>query len=460
MYQGLPVLAETSSLAHPYHQRTIGSQGGSIWSLAANPASNLLALGCEDGTVRILSLENDALTHHRRIGKVKCRMLSLAWGPPIPKQSRKSVFATTVNDNASDTDDEDDEWNDSWLVTGCSDSSLRKWDVNTGQLMERIGLDKVRGERTLVWTVGVLGYVFDHFSWMSANNKDAKGMALSSLATQLVSSNSGIPGLAPSSRASMPMVRMCSVWLSVLSVFPRPWLGSETNIQQDGKAVYTSGVDQKTVQFSLVKTSSPDNTNSSSPRWVQTGSKRMHSHDVRALAMWPPHIPLSAPFKRAFSPDVAPILASGGLDMSLVLAPAALASSSAVKITNPLATSLEATFEDAYHRRVAYSQEGHVRVSRNAKLISSISEAGITVWRIYGEGRCKESEGEDMVEGEAGENAESPQEFTSGWEKILEMDLNVTTNIIAHEISEDGSWLAVSDLYETKLFRLVSNVRF
>lgn len=124
-------------------------------------------MGCEDGTVRILSLENDTLTHHRRIGKVKCRMLSLAWGPPVPKQSRKPAIKAkknTSDSDESDSDDDDDEWEDSWLVTGCSDSSLRKWDATSGRLLERIGMDKIKGEKTLVWAVGVLGYVVVQFS--------------------------------------------------------------------------------------------------------------------------------------------------------------------------------------------------------------------------------------------------------------------------------------------------------
>ena len=62
-------------------------------------------------------------------------------------------------DDDSDSDDDDDEWTDSWLVTGCSDSSLRKWDFSTGRALERMGTDKIRGERTLVWAVGVLGWV-------------------------------------------------------------------------------------------------------------------------------------------------------------------------------------------------------------------------------------------------------------------------------------------------------------
>lgn len=141
-------------------KRTISSQGGSIWSIAPNPSSSSLALGCEDGTVRILSIANDTLTHSRRFDRVKCRILSIAWGPPKHKTKKNS-------DPMADSDDDDDEWNDSWLVTGCSDSSLRKWDVSTGRMIDRMGTNKIRGERTLVWTVGVLGLVSNLFFSLS-----------------------------------------------------------------------------------------------------------------------------------------------------------------------------------------------------------------------------------------------------------------------------------------------------
>jgi U3 small nucleolar RNA-associated protein 4 len=41
-----------------------------------------------------------------------------------------------------------------------------------------------------------------------------------------------------------------------------------------------------------------------------------------------------------------------------------------------------------------------------------------------------------------------------GWQKVLDMDLKLQTNLVASAVSSDGKWLAVSDLYETKLFRL------
>lgn len=114
----------------------------------------MLAIGCEDGGIRLLSVEHDGLSHLRRFDRVKSRILSLAWGPPIPKQASSTPAGNADSD--SDDDDEDD-WKDSWLVAGCSDSSVRKWDFATGRVGERMGTDKMRGERTLVWTVGVLG---------------------------------------------------------------------------------------------------------------------------------------------------------------------------------------------------------------------------------------------------------------------------------------------------------------
>ena len=123
--------------------------------MAANSSSTYLALGCEDGCVRLLSLEHDTLTHHRRFDRVKCRLLSIAWGPPIPPQQKHRAKATAGEEG--EDSDEDDEWSDSWLVTGCSDNCIRKWNATTGRAVDRMTTDKARGEKTLVWAVGVLG---------------------------------------------------------------------------------------------------------------------------------------------------------------------------------------------------------------------------------------------------------------------------------------------------------------
>ena len=178
----------------------------------------------------------------------------------------------------------------------------------------------------------------------------------------------------------------------------------------------------------------------------------MHSHDVRALAIWPPYTPLPASYQRRFPPNIAPVLASGGLDMLLVLRPAAPPKNTVVKVANPLDTSLEATFEDSYHRRVGYAAGGQVRVAKGARLVSCVREAGLTVWRILKKEGLNEKHEEVELD---------PMDDESGsWQRVLEMELSVHSNIVTHEISDDGSWLAVSDLYETKLFSLYANVSF
>lgn len=149
------VLLSCFPLFSPFNQwqRTVSSQGGAIWAISPNPASSILALGCEDGSIRLLSIEADTLTHLRRFDRVKSRILSIAWGPPVPRETAREH----TGGEDSDSDDDADDWSDSWLVAGCSDSCLRKWDVGNGRVLDRMATDKVRGERTLVWAVGVLG---------------------------------------------------------------------------------------------------------------------------------------------------------------------------------------------------------------------------------------------------------------------------------------------------------------
>ena len=139
-------------------QRVYDSDAGAIWSISANPTSTVLALGCDDGSIRLLSLADEDIVPLRRLDRVKTRILTLAWGPPRYVAAVKK--ASGAEDN-SDSEDEDDEarWNDSYIVAGCSDGSARKWDTSTGRVLERMTMDQIKGEKTIVWTVGVLAYV-------------------------------------------------------------------------------------------------------------------------------------------------------------------------------------------------------------------------------------------------------------------------------------------------------------
>jgi U3 small nucleolar RNA-associated protein 4 len=77
-------------------------------------------------------------------------------------------------------------------------------------------------------------------------------------------------------------------------------------------------------------------------------------------------------------------------------------------------------------------------------------DTGLTVWRILN--KQPQLDVSDL-------STQNPDEaHEKGWERVLDMELNVHTNLIASAISNDGHWLVASDLYETKLFHLTMTV--
>ena len=212
------------------------------------------------------------------------------------------------------------------------------------------------------------------------------------------------------------------------------------------------------VEFTNIRLQNSEQTSilsRSSSRWIQSVARRLHSHDVRALAIWPPYSPLPPSHRRQFPLNIAPILASGGLDMSVVVSPAALPTSSVTKVINPLSTSKAANFEDSYHRRLAYNSGPYhssaLHLARQARLLLCQRDSGASIWRILPKPTPPSIE--DGI-------VDEPTPTGRGWEAVLDMDLNFTTNIVASAISDDGQWVAVSDWYESKLFRLEKLVSF
>lgn len=229
-------------------------------------------------------------------------------------------------------------------------------------------------------------------------------------------------------------------------------------IGPDGTTVFTSGVDQKIVQFTYISStpgSSSSTLSAAASRWIQSASRRMHSHDIRSLTTWPPYSPIPPVYRRRPAPGaplIAPILVSGGLDMSVVLTPCLPASTTtstvAARIVNPLATSVATTFEDSYYRRIPYFSV--VSIARGPRLVSYMHETGLNIWRVLNiPSTAMVIDGKD--------NSTDP-ELRVSWESMLEMELNVQTNLVASALSDDGRWLVVSDLYETKLFELCKTV--
>ncbi|BEJ03180.1 hypothetical protein CcaverHIS641_0103550 [Cutaneotrichosporon cavernicola] len=383
-----------------------------LWSLSVSPTQQLLCLTTNSPALHFVSIPPPLLpgsvtvlepapSHLLRSETLpsRTRTVSVAWG--LPK---------LVQDNGEWS------WRDTYLLTGNSDSSFRRWElpVPTGggggrvQIKGRAVVEKIaKGKKgshkgTIVWGVGVL--------------PDGTFVTSDSLGT--------VAFWDPATMAQRQSFR------------PHKADGMCLTIGPGGRTVFTSGPDQKVCQFSAITQAN------GTTQWALTATKRLHTHDVRALAVFPPYLPLAANSQLtppALNPNLAPILASGGWDMVPTLTPAAPPDLLAQRLRNPLGKekggqgNKHIVFEDAFPRRLSMfgGQRGaeHIAVSRGARLVVGRKDRSVGIWRILDDER--------------------------GWEKALEMDLRLRTNLISHAISQDGQWLAVSDLYETKLFRLV-----
>lgn len=78
--------------------------GGSAWCMRAATSLSLLAIGCEDGSIRLFSTDDGSVEYQRTFPSTGSKVLSLAWGP----------------DNDV-------------IFTGCADSLIHCLDATTGQ---------------------------------------------------------------------------------------------------------------------------------------------------------------------------------------------------------------------------------------------------------------------------------------------------------------------------------------
>lgn len=215
--------------------------------------------------------------------------------------------------------------------------------------------------------------------------------------------------------------------------------------------MYSSGVDQVVSEVQMTTVMVGGTTRSGKQnevgKWIHTHSRRLHAHDVRAIAVSPSYTSLF-PNKFSYSHNLetnrVPIVISGGYDFSLVFTPAAT-SSTAPNLPNPISESQGTTFTTSNHRKASYIPQ------RNSSLISLAHDAGIMAERTL-----------------QGINLWTLRTINSGdqkkpikgqeYQKLLEMDLNTQTNLVSSAISDDGKWLAASDSYEVRLWRLKMTV--
>lgn len=393
--------------------------------MSVSPTHQYLCLATTSPTLHFLSITPSGLepppAHLLRSDALpsRTRTVSIAWGAP---RAVKSDSDSSSRNDSHTPSQVSWEWRDTYLVTGNSDSSFRKFDLlppdasrpGAGRvaLSDRAVVEKQskgarkNGKGTVVWGVAVL--------------PDHTIVTADSLGT--VSFWDGASMAQKQTFRAHKADAMCMT------------------IAAGGRAVFTSGPDQRVCQFVRVDKAAGAGSGSAG-EWALTTTKRAHAHDVRALACFPAYTP--APIGELEpSPSLAPVLASGGWDMSLILTPCGAPSSSsaaAPKVRNPLGRAqvlaprvAKILFEESYPRKMSYLGGARgtslISISRAARLVLGRKERSVGVWKVHS--------------------------HEQGWDKLLDMDFRLRTALTCAVLSDDGRWMAVSDLYETKLFAL------
>ena len=234
------------------------SHGGSVWAMAAEPAPaagapQRVAVACDDGCVRLLTLAAGdgvgAGLHHRRgFNRVDGRLLSLAWNPGGHQ-----------------------------IAAGSSKGAIHVFDVALTQELARITVGQGdaprKSDERCVWALEYLPC----------------GTLVSGSSDGDVTFWDGRHGTQLSSHRQHRA--------DVLALAASP----------DGSVVFASGVDSQVAAFEHV-VAVDDDGGPLGHRWTVTGTKRPHTHDVRALAI--------------AAIGGAPVLLSGGNDAQLLAYPA------------------------------------------------------------------------------------------------------------------------------------------
>ncbi|KAJ3003082.1 U3 small nucleolar RNA-associated protein 4 [Thoreauomyces humboldtii] len=332
--------------------------GGAVWCAALNRQHTRLAIGSEDGHVRVLDVTDGRLEMLRLLERTPTRVMSIAWHP-LGKI----------------------------LVTGGTNSSIRKMDVATGRTLQRMTTRTTGGEETIVWDVKIL--------------QDGT----------IVSGDSMGNVIFWNWKSGTPITTMRAHGADVLCI-----VGNKA-----GNKVWTSGVDRKVVQFSFVSNAASKGNrqvDAANPapkalsKWIVSGDKRFHSHDVRALALME-----NRPYDA---------LISGGVDTTLT-------------VSTPLS---EFPFLKQF-RMPSFPHRSIVQMTTSgSRLMLARFQDHVKVWRL---GKPAAFNRPDKL---ANYTPVDHQRETL----LYTIKTKNATNLSAAAISEEGKWICISDMESVKLF--------
>lgn len=184
---------------------------------------------------------------------------------------------------------------------------------------------------------------------------------------------------------------------------------------KDGNRVFTAGVDRKIVSFKRAGKKNNAKKDGLVHDWINVGMRRYHWHDIRGIALDErPHINS---------------VVSGGVDVELVSCPA---------IEFP---------KLIQNRLPPFPHKYIVCMSKSHKLIMSTYFNSISLWRLG-----------EAANVDISSKRPALPEMVQPHQLALELKLKPDCNITSSALSEDASWIAVSDVENVRLFRVNQSV--
>ncbi|RKP13542.1 WD40-repeat-containing domain protein, partial [Piptocephalis cylindrospora] len=287
------------------------------------------------------------------------------------------------------------------LITGSADSSVRKWDVSTGHVLERMSVGRTASHRTMVCGDSAGRVII----W------DGK------------------------THTALETFQKHKADVLALTVSP------------DGKFIFSTGVDRTIVRYSRTgaETASvpPLEEEEEDVSYVVSGVERPHQHDVRALAM--------------SDRSEVDALVSGGMDVQIRVGSVKAFDRDALchaqsTLANPP--------KNTVNRLLPLSPQSplvHLVPARHWLL--SRSNHSLDLWALDSEEPSMPGEGKRrrLPDSEEGPSALPPKHATPNNRLLLHAQLQGTRHLTASAISEDGNWLAVADPHLVRLFRVVQS---
>ncbi|XP_028286790.1 U3 small nucleolar RNA-associated protein 4 homolog [Parambassis ranga] len=199
---------------------TVEAYGGPIWTISCNSQGTHLAVGCEDGTVKMFEILQERIQFQKNLDRMKGRIISLSWHPSGAR-----------------------------IAAGMMDM-IRIFDVESGAATHRLlverGMGVSRSTEVVVW-----------------------GVVFLSDSTIISGDSAGKVQIWDGSTGTLVKTHLVTKW-DVLAL----------SVSQDESSVIAGTSEGTVVQFQFISAT----VGQQDKDWVRTRTFKNHSHDVRALA--------------------------------------------------------------------------------------------------------------------------------------------------------------------------------